>query len=61
MDAGGDTVGVEEEFVLVDPRSGTTAAAAPRVLDLRADEPGVMAGFLQFQVETATAVCRSLS
>lgn len=61
MDDGGGTVGVEEEFVLVDPRSGATAAAAPRVLQLLADEPGVMAEFLRFQVETATGVCRSLS
>jgi carboxylate-amine ligase len=61
VDDGGDTVGVEEEFVLVDPQSGATAAAAPRVLELLADEPGVMAEFLRFQVETATGVCRSLS
>jgi carboxylate-amine ligase len=60
VDDGGGTVGVEEEFVLVDPRSGATAAAAPRVLAQLADEPGVMAEFLRFQVETATEVHRSL-
>ncbi|WP_370962547.1 glutamate--cysteine ligase [Amycolatopsis sp. cg9] len=60
MADGGSTVGVEEEFVLADPRSGATAAVAPRVLELLADEPGVQAEFLRFQVETATGVCRSL-
>jgi carboxylate-amine ligase len=61
VDDGGGTVGVEEEFVLVDPRSGATAAVAPRILELLANEPGVMAEFLRFQVETATGVCRSLA
>lgn len=61
MDHGGVTVGVEEEFVLVDPRSGVTAAEAPRVLELLKDEPGVVAEFLRYQVESVTGVCRSLS
>ena len=55
------TVGVEEEFVLVDPLSGATSTAAPRVLELLADEPGVMAEFLRFQLETVTGICHSLA
>ena len=55
------TVGVEEEFVLVDPASGEVALEGPRVLGLLADEPAVMPEFLRFQIETATGVCRTLS
>lgn len=55
------TVGVEEEFVLVDPASGEVTLAGPGVVGLLVDEPAVMPEFLQFQIETATGVCRTLS
>ena len=54
------TVGVEEEFVLLDPVTGEASPVAPRVLARLGDEPGVTPEFLHFQVETATSVCRSL-
>ncbi|MDX3189705.1 YbdK family carboxylate-amine ligase [Streptomyces sp. MN03-5084-2B] len=55
------TVGVEEEFVLLDTRTGAAVPAAPRVLDVLRGEPGVLPEFLRFQVETLTGVCRSLA
>jgi carboxylate-amine ligase len=50
------TLGVEEEFVLVDPATGGVALAAPRVLELLDGEPAVMPEFLRFQIETATGI-----
>ncbi|WP_439381081.1 carboxylate-amine ligase [Amycolatopsis lexingtonensis] len=58
---GPPTVGVEEEFVLLDPRTGVAVPAAPRVLGALAGEPGVVPEFLRFQLETMTGVCRSLA
>lgn len=55
------TVGVEEEFVLLDPRTGAAVPAAPRILAALAGEPGVVPEFLRFQLETLTGVCRSLA
>ena len=49
-------MGVEEEFVLVDPATGAVALEAPRVLKSLGEDPGVMAEFMRFQVETATDV-----
>ncbi|MGW5718630.1 carboxylate-amine ligase [Amycolatopsis sp. NPDC003865] len=58
---GGLTVGVEEEFVLLDARTGTVVPAAPRLLGALGGEPGVVPEFLRFQVETVTGVCGSLA
>jgi carboxylate-amine ligase len=51
------TIGVEEEFLLLDPRTGVAATVAPRLLEL---EPAAEAELMTYQVETATDVCGSL-
>lgn len=51
------TLGVEEEFVLLDPRTGAAACVAPRVLELT---PAADGELMTYQVETATDVCRDL-
>ncbi len=53
----GCTVGVEEEFLLLDPASGRPALAAPDLLRMLDGEPGLQAELMQFQLETATRVC----
>ena len=58
--AGGITLGVEEEFVLLDPSTGATALAAPDLMRMLDGEPGVQQELMRFQVETATRVCTSL-
>jgi carboxylate-amine ligase len=58
--AGGITVGVEEEFVLLDRSSGAVALAAPGLLRMLGGEPGVQQELMRFQVETATPVCTGL-
>ena len=58
--AGGITVGVEEEFVLLDPSTGATVLAAPDLVRMLDGEPGVQPELMRFQVETATKVCTSL-
>jgi glutamate---cysteine ligase / carboxylate-amine ligase len=58
--AGGITLGVEEEFVLLDPCTGAAALAGPDVARMRDGEPGIQPEVMQFQVETATRVCTSL-
>ena len=58
--AGGVTVGVEEEFVLLDPATGAVALAAPDLLRMLGGEPGVQQELMRFQVETATPVCTGL-
>lgn len=57
----GLTVGVEEEFLLLDPVSGQPLPAAPDLLRLLAGEPGPQAELMRFQFETATRVCTSLA
>ena len=61
-DGGGVTVGVEEEFLLVDRASRRTVPRAPAVLDrVRPGGPGrVHAELLTSQVEASTGVCRDL-
>jgi carboxylate-amine ligase len=54
------TVGVEEEFVLLDPATGAPALAAPDLLRVLSGEPGVQAELMRFQFETATRVCTGL-
>ena len=58
--AGGITLGVEEEFVLLDPAAGTAALAGPDLVRMLGGEPGVQQELMRFQVETATPVCTSL-
>jgi carboxylate-amine ligase len=57
------TVGVEEEFLLVDPDSRRLVPAADRVVSAAADRgEGDLSQELQLsQVETGTAVCENLS
>jgi carboxylate-amine ligase len=54
------TLGVEEEFVLLDPATGAPALAAPELLRLLDGEPGVQPELMRFQFETATKVCTGL-
>jgi glutamate---cysteine ligase / carboxylate-amine ligase len=58
--AGGITLGVEEEFVLLDPSTGTAVLAGPDLVRMLDGEPGVQREVMRFQVETATRVCTSL-
>ena len=54
------TLGVEEEFVLLDPSTGATVLAAPDLVRMLDGEPGVQQELMRFQVETGTTVCTSL-
>ncbi|WP_233358689.1 carboxylate-amine ligase [Thermomonospora amylolytica] len=62
----GATMGVEEEFLLVDPVNGRTAPKAPQVLARAGGRPahspgaGFHAELLQTQVEAVTGVCTGL-
>ena len=58
--AGPVTLGVEEEFVLLDPSTGATVLAAPDLVRMLGGEPGVRQELMRFQVETGTRVCTSL-
>src|SRR5690349_11304915 len=55
------TLGVEEEFLLLDPARGWPVPAGPAVLRLFADRPGLQPELMRFQLETTTAVCGRLS
>ncbi|MGI8333777.1 carboxylate-amine ligase [Actinomadura scrupuli] len=64
--ADGATMGVEEEFLLVDPLSRRSVAGAPGVLARAAARPGapgtaLHAELLGTQVEAATGVCADLA
>src|SRR5271157_3382735 len=54
------TVGVEEEFVLLDPSTGATVLAGPELVRLLGGEPGIQQELMRFQVETSTRVCTGL-
>ena len=58
--AGAITLGVEEEFVLLDPSTGAAVLAGPELVRMLGGEPGVQQELMRFQVETATRVCTSL-
>ena len=58
--AGAITVGVEEEFVLLDPSTGAVVLAGPELVRLLGGEPGIQQELMRFQVETGTPVCTSL-
>jgi carboxylate-amine ligase len=53
------TLGVEEEFLLVDPDTGRPCAVGGAVL-ARAEDPELTAELQREQVETATKPCRTL-
>ncbi len=55
--AGGITLGVEEEFVLLDPSTGATVLAGPELVRVLGGEPGIQQELMRFQVETGTRVC----
>ena len=57
---GAITLGVEEEFVLLDPSTGATVLAGPDLVRMLDGEPGVQQELMRFQVETGTRVCTSL-
>ena len=54
------TLGVEEEFVLLDPSTGAAVLAGPELVRMLGGEPGVRQELMRFQVETGTGVCTSL-
>ena len=58
--AGAITLGVEEEFLLLDPSTGATVLAGPDLVRMLGGEPGVQQELMRFQVETGTTVCTSL-
>jgi glutamate---cysteine ligase / carboxylate-amine ligase len=58
--AGRITLGVEEEFVLLDPSTGAAVLAGPVLARMLDGEPGVQQEVMRFQMETATRVCTSL-
>jgi YbdK family carboxylate-amine ligase len=57
--AGGITLGVEEEFVLLNPSTGAAVLAGPDLARMLDGEPGIQREVMRFQVETATRVCTS--
>lgn len=54
------TVGVEEEFALLDPVSGEVALVAGEVIDACGDQHGIVPESMAYMVETRTPVCRTL-
>ena len=58
--AGAITLGVEEEFVLLDPSTGATVLAGPELVRMLGGEPGIQEELMRFQVETGTRVCTGL-
>ena len=54
------TLGVEEEFVLLDPSTGATVLAGPDLVRMLGGEPGIQQELMRFQVETGTGVCTGL-
>jgi len=57
---GAITLGVEEEFVLLDPSTGATVLAGPELVRILDGEPGIQQELMRFQVETGTGVCTGL-
>ena len=60
MPVGAITLGVEEEFVLLDPSTGATVLAGPELVRMLGGEPGIAQELMRFQVETGTRVCTGL-
>ena len=57
---GAITLGVEEEFVLLDPSTGAVVLAGPDLVRVLGGEPGIAQELMRFQVETGTRVCTGL-
>jgi carboxylate-amine ligase len=55
------TIGVEEEFLLLDPINGRPVPAGPAVLDALAGTYGPRGELMRHQVEGATSVCTELA
>ena len=47
---GGVTLGVEEEFVLLDPSTGATVLAGPDLVRMLDGDPGVQAGIFTYEL-----------
>ncbi len=58
--AAATTLGIEEEFVLLDPSTGAAVLAGPDLVRMLDGEPGVQQELMRFQVETGTRVCTGL-
>ena len=58
--AGAITLGVEEEFVLLDPSSGAAVPVGRDLVRMLDGEPGVQQELMRFQVETGIRVCTGL-
>ncbi len=58
--AGATALGVEEEFVLLDPSTGASVLAGPELVRMLGGEPGIQQELMRFQVETGTTVCTGL-
>jgi glutamate---cysteine ligase / carboxylate-amine ligase len=58
---GAPTVGVEEEFTLLDPATGAVVPRAPAVIRDCHGAAGVVAESMTFMVETRTPVCGTLA
>ncbi len=54
------TIGVEEEFLLLDPETGAVAPCAPDVIRACGDRTAVVPESMRYVVETRTPVCHSL-
>jgi carboxylate-amine ligase len=54
------TIGVEEEFLLLDATTGRPAPAAPGVVARLDGHPGIKQEFMSYQLEIATGICNSL-
>jgi carboxylate-amine ligase len=54
------TVGVEEEFLLLDPISGRPASGRPDLAKAARRQAGRAVGLMRFQFEIATGVCTDL-
>jgi carboxylate-amine ligase len=57
---GAPTVGVEEEFALLDPATGEVALRAPEVIRACHDPTRVAAEAMTYMVEARTPVCRTV-
>jgi carboxylate-amine ligase len=54
------TIGVEEEFLLLDAATGHVTLVASDMLRLLDGEMAVAAEFMRYQIETATVICSGL-
>jgi carboxylate-amine ligase len=57
------TLGIEEEYLLVDPATGALAEAPPELMEAAEDKLGgqVSPEFLRCQIEVGTGVCATIA